>query len=270
MEIKTIIEDRAAIVRFLESETGEKADYAGAPTFNYRVGPYTVLRNGNIRVSDEKADPALLQKLIEAGYAVDEAKRSAIEAELSDRVTTRVNLINMLASKGELINKAIDQPNAFYISKALVKRLKNACPTELVDFNETFVRSGGTRATRGIEFLSDKVLFTGFPEGRPEAEFAAFQDLANGMVESCETAAWVKADPVQAVNERYTFRGWMNSIGMGGSEHRETRRILMQHLDGNAAFRTEAQQQKARSQRRKMKGAEQHEHTAEPDFIVLG
>ena len=82
MEIKTIIEDRAAIVRFLENETGEKMDYAGAPTFNYRIGPYTVLRNGNIRVSDETADPALLQKLIEAGYAVDEAKRSAIEAEM--------------------------------------------------------------------------------------------------------------------------------------------------------------------------------------------
>ena len=84
MEIKTIIEDRAAIVRFLENETGEKMDYAGAPTFNYRIGPYTVLRNGNIRVSDETADPALLQKLIEAGYAVDEAKRSAIEAWSKD------------------------------------------------------------------------------------------------------------------------------------------------------------------------------------------
>ena len=30
MEIKTIIEDRAAIVRFLENETGEKMDYAGS------------------------------------------------------------------------------------------------------------------------------------------------------------------------------------------------------------------------------------------------
>ena len=57
---------------------------------------------------------------------------------------------------------------------------------------------------------------------------------------------------------------------MGGNEHRETRRILMQHLDGNAAFRTEAQQEKARSQRRKTREAEQHGHTAEPDFIVLG
>lgn len=270
MEIKTIIEDRAAIVRFLESKTGERADYAGAPTFNYQIGPYTVLRNGNIRVSDEKADRALIQKLIEAGYAVDEAKRSAIETELSYRVTTRVNLINMLASKGELINKAIDQPNAFYMSKALVKRLKNACPTDLTDFNETLVRAGGGRATRGIEFLSDKVLFTGFPEGRPEQEFAAFQDLANGMVASCETAAWVKADPVQTINERYTFRGWMNSIGMDGSEHRETRRVLMQHLDGNAAFRTEAQQEKARNHRLKRKEAERHEPARESDFIVLG
>ena len=58
MELFTTIRNRAAIVRFLEECTGLLADYAGAPTFNYMVGEYTVLRNGHIRVADDKADRA--------------------------------------------------------------------------------------------------------------------------------------------------------------------------------------------------------------------
>ena len=67
MELFTTIRNRAAIVRFLEECTGLLADYAGAPTFNYMVGEYTVLRNGHIRVADDKADAGLIGKLKESG-----------------------------------------------------------------------------------------------------------------------------------------------------------------------------------------------------------
>ena len=116
MELITTITDRAAIVRFLEDSTGLLADYAGAPTFNYSVGDYTVLRNGQIRVSDEKADAGLIEKLKDSGLVADERTNAGMEAEITDDVTTRINLIHMIASKSVLINKAIGQPNAFFVS----------------------------------------------------------------------------------------------------------------------------------------------------------
>ena len=270
MELLTTITDRAAIVRFLEDGTGLLADYAGAPTFNYVVGDYTVLRNGHIRVADEKVDAGLIEKLKESGLVADEKTGTGIEAEIADDVTARVNLIHLLASKGVLINKAIGQPNAFFVSTVLIRNLKEMNPANLSEFQTVLVKSGGEKALRGITFLATKVFFTGFPEDREEDELAAYRDFAEGLVRACEKAAWVKTDPVKTTNERYTFRSWMNSIGMGGGEHAQTRRILMQRLDGNTAFRTEAQREKAKSLRRKKKEEIKHETTTEPDFIVLG
>ncbi|MGN1024509.1 MAG: hypothetical protein ACI4OJ_13470 [Lachnospiraceae bacterium] len=274
MELLTTITDRAAIVRFLEESTGLFADYAGAPTFNYRIGDYTVLRNGHIRVADEKADAEMIERLRESGLVAAENTSAGIEAEIADDVTARVNLINLLASKGALINKAIGQPNAFFVSTALIRNLKEKNPANLSELQTVLVRSGGEKALRGITFTATKVLFTGFPEDRTDEEKAAYRDFADGLVKACEKAAWVKADPVKTTNERYTFRIWMNSIDMDGAKHAKTRRILMQRLDGNTAFRTEAQREKAMRLRRKKKEEAKHEPkhdpAAEPEFIVLG
>ncbi|MGO5338143.1 hypothetical protein ACTQZS_15335, partial [Bilifractor sp. LCP19S3_H10] len=234
------------------------------------IGDYTVLRNAHIRVADEKADPGLIGKLKESGLIVDEKKGTGIEAEIADDVTARVNLIHMLSSKGVLINKAIGQPNAFFVSAVLLKNLKETNPANLSELQTVLVKSGAEKALRGITFSSIKVLFTGFPKDRTVEELAAYRDFAEGLVKACEKAAWVKADPVKTSNERYTFRSWMNSIGMGGKEHADTRRILMERMGGNTAFRTDEQREKAMRRRRKKKEVGKHEQKAEPDFIVLG
>ena len=38
-------------------------------------------------------------------------------------------------------------------------------------------------------------------------------------------------------NEKYTFRTWLLRLGMIGDEYKATRKILMEHLSGNGAFR---------------------------------
>lgn len=285
MELFTTIRNRAAIVRFLEECTGLLADYAGAPTFNYMVGEYTVLRNGHIRVADDKADAGLIGKLKESGLVTDgnTGAGRGIEAGISDDVSARVNLIYMISSKSVLINKAIEESNAFFVSSTLIRTLKKENPANLSELQTVLMQYGGKKVLRGIVFSSTKVLFTGFPENRAENELAAYRDFAAGMVKASEKAAWVKADPVKTANERYTFRSWMNSIGMGGKEHADTRRILLQRLSGNTAFRTEEQREKALSVRRKKKEqekalsldrkskeVEKHEPATEPDFVVLG
>jgi hypothetical protein len=206
-----------------------------------------------------------------------------IEAGISDDVSARVNLIYMIASKSVLINKAIGQPNAFFVWSTLIRNLKKENPANFSELQTVLIQNGGQKVLRGIIFFSTKVLFAGFPENRAEDELAAYRDFATGMVKASEKAAWVKADPVKTANERYTFRSWMNSIGMGGKEHADTRLILLQRLSGNTAFRTEEQREKALSVRRKKKEqekvmnlrrknkeVEKHEPATETDFVILG
>ena len=64
---KGLLTDRQPLIRALEEVTGLAADYSGAPSFRYRVGEYTVLRDGSIEVAEDKADEELIRHLEEKG-----------------------------------------------------------------------------------------------------------------------------------------------------------------------------------------------------------
>ena len=62
MKIKGLLTDRQILIHTLEQEIGEKAEYSGMPSFRYQVGPYTILRDGTMEVSEKDADKDLLAR----------------------------------------------------------------------------------------------------------------------------------------------------------------------------------------------------------------
>ena len=52
-------------------------------------------------------------------------------------------------------------------------------------------------------------------------------------------------------NEKYIFRVWLIRIGMQGEEFKTTRKILLENLSGNAAFKTAEQAEAFREKHRK-------------------
>lgn len=263
MDFATTITDRAVLVQFLHDELDKPVEYAGAPTFNYSIGPYKVLRDATIWVNDDKMDPELIAKMQELGI-IEKEKPEGLEFPIGEDALTRINLVNTLAARGSLINKAIGKPNAFFVSRELTRKLKKVQPVMLSEFNAVLVACKGDKALRGITLLADKVVFTGFPEDRLIEEREAFRDLADVLVTACRTSKWLKAEARDAANEKYTFRVWMGSIGLSGKEHSATRRILLERLDGDAAYRTKEQREAALAKHK------QKEVKKDDDFIVLG
>ena len=43
--------------------------------------------------------------------------------------------------------------------------------------------------------------------------------------------------PINTDNEKYAFRTWLIRLGMTGNEYKSTRKLLLQNLSGNGAFR---------------------------------
>ena len=64
----------------------------------------------------------------------------------------------------------------------------------------------------------------------------------------------VQVKEVTEPNEKYSFRIWLVRLGVSGGEYKEDRRILMKHLTGHSAFRTEADKEKWILARKKAKG----------------
>ena len=54
----------------------------------------------------------------------------------------------------------------------------------------------------------------------------------------------IQAKPVGTTNEKYIFRIWLLSLGMGGEEFKTARRILLAPLSGSAAFKDDAMEQR--------------------------
>lgn len=254
MQIKGLVRDRQLLVKALSRELGESAMYCGAPTFSYRIGAYTVLRDGSIE-TDEPDDGLLLRLSAQGLIEIAPPKVTAITVPLpSGRALT--NLIFMLAAKAPFINKAIGVSDAFFVSDALVEELKIANPSTQEEVMEAIHRCGGEDAMKGIRIIGEQLLFTGFPIDH------AYQMFADCMVQTASRIHYAKAKRAPVVNEKYTFRVWLNSLGMIGDEYKDARRVLLRNFQGNGSFRTEEQY---KSHREKLK----KRAAVEPDFVLL-
>lgn len=259
LKIRGLLTDRQPLIEALEQETGLAAVYSGMPTFRYQVGPYTVLRDGSIEVPDAKANAALLQRLSVRGLIqrqVGPPKGIAFDAaEFTGQ--TLVNIVNSLSARGLLINRAIAVPNAFHMKAGLVKELKESAPTTKNEFMAVLNRCGGDSAMKGLWVSEDRLVFTGFPDTE------ACRVLAERIVHCAVTSRWIKAKAPAVVNDRYSFRVWLNSLGMTGPQYADTRAELLKNLTGDSSFRLPEQRTAFEEARRNRTVA------PEPDFIVL-
>lgn len=166
------------------------------------------------------------------------------------------NLLYLIYSRGNLISKATG--GEFNVDEELVNKLKN---DETIEDYESFASSVAAyedengAAISGLLFTPEKVTFTGFPEtGNPE-KIRAFIDLATVMNRQAIIQKRIQPRKMNEENEKYIFRIWLVRIGMDGTDTKQSRRILMENLSGNSAFRTPAEEEKwkARQKARKEK-----------------
>ncbi|MBQ4434686.1 MAG: hypothetical protein II879_01220 [Clostridia bacterium] len=259
MKFKGLLTDRQPLVAALERETGTAAAYSGAPFFRYCVGAYTVLRDGSLEVPEEKADTAMIGRLAEAGLIDIGTARVKGIAFPTDNFTgrTMVNIVNCLSAREKLLNKAIGRPNAIHMGAELVRTLNAEKPDTMTAFMGILHRCGGEKAMRGLRLAGGRIAFTGFPDTD------TYRALAGRIINAAVTRQWIKAKETGGGNDRYTFRVWLNALGMKGTDYAPARAELLKNLPGDSAFRTEEQRAAfyaARSRRAA---------TPEPEFILL-
>lgn len=106
-EIMTNAESRKNVVKALAEHLGEKAVYAGPPSFAYRVGSITVDREGKIILEDERRAEEIEMVLAANGFLGGSGEESDAEASYTGiRIPVGgleaqgiINLLNMLHAK---------------------------------------------------------------------------------------------------------------------------------------------------------------------------
>jgi hypothetical protein len=246
--------DRKQIVKILEKHFEVKSEYLGAPSFAYQVETedetYTIDREGKIITT--AAEEVKLEELLsgpepkEDDDQVEQPKEAAAEAETLDLEVklpmeghsgrTLRNLVNMIYSKQSLIKKAfrledniVEEDFSIGINEVQIETLE--------DF-KTALEDIGENSCLGIEFdfFENTTTFKLLKDADAD-EIKAATDFIALLNENAKNQKYASAKVKPTDNEKYTFRTWLLRLGMIGDEYKLARKVLLQNLSGNGAFR---------------------------------
>ncbi len=187
---------RKNLVYTLSRILGEPSRYLGMPTCGFRIGIYTISKYGEVTPTPE---PAVIEALARHGYCAEKIEPAKIITFPRPSEHTLQNFDNMINSKRSLIRHAL--------------QLKNTLPYD----------------------VTEKALIIRWFENEQPDNMEAALILISAMLAQARRATRVSPKPVWSNNPKYSFRVFLNSLGMIGNDYKETRRELLKHLEGCAA-----------------------------------
>ena len=208
MEIKFIIDSkqRKPMANTISELAGYDVEYLGAPSFAYRIGDFTLDKDGVLSFSD-RTDSEIVEKVLDglyyAGYKHEEAPEElTLEMPREDFTDEEIeNLRKIVANKARLI--------------------KHALGTESLEISESEGK---------LEFP----WFTLTNDNDADA-YIKFITLLCSFAKEHKRVV-VREDTSE--NEKYAFRCFLLRMGMIGAEYKAARKILLRNLSGSSAFKS--------------------------------
>lgn len=242
--------DRKKIIETLEEYTGVKAKYLGAPSFAYQVSinekTYTIDRFGKITLEGVEVEiEALINGIItEKEVAAQELaqENEALELEVTIPMeghtgATLRNMLNMLYSKQHIIKKVFEIETDI-LETDFIEGLNKANIQTIEEF-KTEIAGKQQSAYRGIEFdfTNDTITFT-FANTSPEADkIETYTQFISLLSQSAKALKYASPKPTATDNYKFTMRTWLLRLGFVGNEYKKARRLLLENLEGNGAYR---------------------------------
>ena len=262
MTLQTNPTDRREMVQAIAERLGNPAVYLRTPTYAYRIGSLTVERDGSIASDDEALLETLRPMLMERGWLTESAAAADSEAEApaaktepaeQDSEITQMelsfpvedwtvpqlkNLLHTLYSNQHVLRRMMES-DALYIDRQLVERLDEA--QTLADWEARLADGLAAETLKGCRIRDGKFTFEATFDDRDPTRWQVYGTLLGAILQHAKAAkrVFLKAD-ADSENEKYRANSLLTRLGFGGTEHKALRRALTGHLNGYAAFKSEA------------------------------
>ena len=182
--------------------------YAGAPTFAYKVGNYTVDKTGDITCPDSATRDivdGIVEKLKAEGFTPESIEADIICPELP---------------RNSFTNEEIDRLRQLIANKEPL--FKRAFQTDAVPLNVS----------------EDKVAFPWFRYEGLEGETDAYLDFVTALCRMAKTQTRILDKPYTDDNDKFAMRLFLVRLNLKGEQYKRTRQLLMRNLTGNTAWRS--------------------------------
>ena len=241
---------RKELVKDISEILGEKAEYMRMPTCAYRVGGYTIAKDGTLTwgadVTDTDAD-VLLQALTARGWnyaividtpAPEEPQPgcpSTDEEMPEPEVKTESDVPAERNTDAEEDTDTYDF--CIELPEEALPDAARANLDRIIESKGNLLRKALGTDTLSYEIADGKVRFPWFRiSGSPE-EVTAYTQLITALAEMAKNSKRITAKERPVDNEKYAFRCFLLRLGFIGDAYKASRKILLKNLDGNSAFR---------------------------------
>lgn len=221
-------QNRKPLVQAVSEFMGAAAVYLRTPTYAYQIGSFTVTREGNLDF-DDQADSGKVEELIaflaEKGFVSDGALtevESTGEEELSAEHEN--------APQEESLGLTVAMPREGFTDTALENLHK------LVEVKGSLIKKALAAVELPIEVTDETVSFPWFYEVDGDTS-TAYTHFITALCDMAKNQKRITAKEKDTENEKYAFRCFLLRLGFIGEEYKADRKILLQHLSGNSAFK---------------------------------
>ena len=181
-------------------------------------------RDGSITTEDEAGMKNLAAGLREQGFEIDlpetetPAEETETETEAEEEMTTSSWTLTM--PREDFTETQVDNLEKIIASKAGLIRKALDCEDPIVILTE------------------DRVVFPWFKRMLGSGESLAVMHFITALCRMAKNAKRITAKEKEVPNEKYAFRCFLLRLGFIGAEYKETRKRLLERLEGSSAFRT--------------------------------
>ena len=228
--------DRKELVKDISEILGEKAEYMRMPTCAYRVGGYTIAKDGTLTWGADVTDAGiLLQALTARGWNYAIVIDTAVTEETQPEYPSTDE--EMPVPEVETAPDADTYDFCIELPEETLPDAARANLDRIIESKGNLLQKALRTDTLSYEVTDGKVRFPWFHiSGSPE-EVTAYTQLITALVEMAKNSKRITAKERTVENEKYAFRCFLIRLGFIGDAYKVARRVLMKNLDGNSAFR---------------------------------
>lgn len=203
--------ERKRLTQTIGKAIGVDAIYKGVPTCAYEIDYFTVDREGTL-IFDDSADNHEVKQVFDA------IADAGFEPYVPHEITDSGIAIQMPMMTGDEISRL----------------------EALIDSKESLIRKAIGAESLMVGEKDGKLDFAWFrPDSSPE-EIRAYMDFVTALCIKAKESNRITAKDKPVENEKYAFRCFLLRLGFIGDGFKTSRKILLQNLDGNSAWRNGA------------------------------
>lgn len=223
------------------------------------------------RYEDIPTVQEIVRQLRHAGAKVNDSCGIHVHVDASPHdVKTLRNIVNIMASKEDLLYKALDVQvdRQYYCKKAdtrFLDEMNHKRPRTMDELEAIWYNGRGGRYQHYDNtryhalnlhsvFSKGTIEFRLFNSTLHAGRVKTYIQLCLAISNQALVQKGASRARTQSPNEKYTFRTWLLRLGMIGDEFKTARSFLLEKLDGNIAWRdpAQAEAQKERLAARRM------------------